>query len=108
MANKMISHMAKELMTEQILTESFEIFENMGIKFDEEQLELLKEYLDALLENNIVELEEDSNLIIADKQLYNYVCKLMDLLFSVTFFCFTNWGIALFYKDNRFNNDDGG
>lgn len=106
MGAKMISHMAKELMTEQILTEGFEVFDSMGIKFDDEQLEVLKEYLDALLENSIVELEEDSDLIIIDKQVYNYVCKLMDLLFNVTFFCFTNWGIALFYKNHHPNNDD--
>jgi hypothetical protein len=98
--------MAKELMKEQILTESFGVFESMGMEFDEEQLELLKEYLDALLENNIVEIEEDSDLIIADKQIYNYICKLMDLLFNVTFFCFTNWGIALFYKNHQSDNDD--
>lgn len=108
MANKMISHMAKELMTEQILTDSFEVFEDMGITFDDEQLELLKEYLDALLENSVIELEEDSDLLIPDKQIYKYVCKLMDLLFNVTFFCFTNWGIALFYKNHQSNNDDDG
>ena len=104
MANKMISHMAKELMKEQILTEGFEVFEDMGIEFDDEQIELLKDYLDTLLENNIVELEEDSDLPIPDQRIYNYVCKLMDLLFNLTFFCFTNWGIALFYKDNQPDN----
>ena len=105
MANKMISHMAKELMKEQILTESFEVFEDMGIEFDDEQLESLKEYLDTLLDNNIIELEEDSDLLISDKKVYKYVCKLMDLLFSLTFFCFTNWGIALFYKNNYPDNN---
>lgn len=105
MANKMINHMAKELLTEQILTESFEVFENMGMEFDDEQIDALKEYLDALLENNIVEVEEESNVLINDKEVYNYISKLIELVLSLTFFCFTNWGIALFYKNNHPDNN---
>jgi hypothetical protein len=71
MAKKMISHMAKELLTEQILADSFEIFKDMGLYFDDEQLD---------------------------------ASKLIELVLSLTFFCFTNWGIALFYKN--YNPDD--
>lgn len=104
MANKMINHMAKELLTEQILTDGFEIFEDMGLYFDDEQLDALKEYLDALLENNIAEVEEEGDIPINDPDVYNYVSKLIELVLSLTFFCFTNWGIALFYKNNRPDN----
>jgi hypothetical protein len=104
MANKMISHMAKELLIEQILTDGFEIFEDMGLYFDDEQLDALKDYLNALLENNIAEVEEDGNISINDPDIYNYISKLIELVLSLTFFCFINWAIALFYKNNHPNN----
>lgn len=97
--------MAKELLMEQMLTDGFETFENMGLEFDDEQIELLKGYLDALLENNIVELEKDYNLLIDDEEVHDYVNRLIGLVFNLTFFCFTNWGIALFYKNNYPDNN---
>lgn len=105
MASKMINHMAKELLTEQILSDSFEIFEDMGMYFNDEQLNVLKDYLNILLENNIAEIEEDGDIPISDPDIYNYVNKLMELVLSLTFFCFTNWGIALFYKNNHFDDN---
>ena len=105
MPDKMISHMAKELLMEQILTDGFKIFEDMGLEFNDEQIELLKEYLDALLENNIVELERDYDVLIEGEEVHNYVSRLIELVLSLTFFCFTNWGIALFYKNGYPNNN---
>ena len=105
MAKKMISHMAKELLTEQILADGFEIFEDMGIYFDDEQLDILKDYLDDLLENNIAEVEEEGDIPINDPDVYNYVSKLIELVLSLTFFCFTNWGIALFYRSYNPNDN---
>lgn len=101
MSSKMISHMAKELLTEQILTDGFKMFEKMGLEFNDEQIKLLEEYLNVLLENNIVELEENYNLRVSDEEVRNYINKLTELVLSLTFFCFTNWGIALAYKNNN-------
>ena len=105
MSNKMISHMAKELLTEQILTDGFEVFEDMGLKFNDEQLDILKDYLDSLLDTSITEIEEDGDIPIDDEVIHGYVNRLIELVLSLTFFCFTNWGIALFYKNGYPNNN---
>lgn len=96
----MLDHMAKDLIKDQVLTESFNAFKELGMEFDEEQTELLNDYLDILLNENILKTDTEVKVPAEDEDLNGYINSLLVTILNLTTGNFINWGIALFYKYN--------
>lgn len=98
-----ITHTTHELITDQILTRGFKTFKELNIKFDENQLKLLKGYLQILLNNNESVLKEEKEQVLAKNEEFQVYAdilldKALNLTISLTTTSFINWGLALYYK----------
>jgi hypothetical protein len=101
MAGRMISHMTQELLKTQILTEGFKIFTGMGLKFTEDQIDVLSRYLDTIIIEHITKIEESKDVIINDDKVYDYINVLLDIIPGLILSSFINFGVAIYYKPKR-------
>lgn len=99
----MITHMAKDMVKNQVLGTGFKTFKDLKIEFDEDQIKVLEKYLDALLSETIFKVEE-KKLSIEDEELSAYITELLGTILDLTITSFTNWAIALYHKDIILNN----
>lgn len=98
LSEKLSKHMTRELVKDQVLTEGFEIFKNLGLEFNEKQIKLMNKYLDALLEENILSLSNNTKIPV-DDEVYDYINKLLFITLNLTIISFINWGIALYHYE---------
>lgn len=96
--SKMLSHMAEEMFREQLMGSGMETFTQMGFAFTEEEYELLNEYAGTLVGTNMKMLEEFGDLVVKDDDTAEYVHRLLDIIYSLTYLNFINWGSAMYYK----------
>lgn len=100
MTEKMLGHVAKDLIRDQVLTEGFNAFRELGMEFSKEQNELLNGYLDVLLNESILKINTNLEVPAEDENLNNYINLLLTTILNLTAGNFINWGIALFYRYN--------
>ena len=98
MSNKMINHMTRELMKNQISTKGFMILTGMGLKFTEDQIDILSRYLDTMIVKNTTKMEKSNDIIINNDKVHDYINMLLDTISDLILISFINFGVAIYHK----------
>jgi hypothetical protein len=74
------------------------ILTGMGLKFTKDQIDILSRYLDTILVKNTTKIEKNSDVIINDDKIYNYISVLLDIIPDLILISFINFGVAVYHK----------
>jgi hypothetical protein len=87
------------LIKDQILKNGFNSFRKLNYKFSKQQTESLENYLDDLLTENMLKVENIFEIGKSSKKSHKQTKKLLDIILDLTIIGFINWGTTLYYRN---------
>ena len=87
------------LIKDQVLKNGFNSFKKLDYKFNKQQIESLENYLDGLLNENILKVENIFEIGKSSKKSHKQTKKLLGIILDLTIIGFINWGTTLYYRN---------